>query len=210
MTGSSFIGRLGRLLALAMVMSRAAVWAGGALTIASVLLVSCDVIVRRVFGVTFGGANELSSYAFAISISWAMAFTALERANVRVDVLYRRFPVRVGAVLDWLALIVLGVFAAYLTWYAWDITITSWTDDAAANSPLGTPLWIPQSLWALGLAWFFAVLALLSIRATVALATGDLAALRAVCGARTTQEEAEEEAAAGARIVEEERGGQTS
>jgi TRAP-type C4-dicarboxylate transport system permease small subunit len=196
---------LARLLACSRAVSRALVWIGGALTLASVLLITYDVIVRRVFGVSMGGADELSGYVFAIGTSWALAFTALARANVRVDVLYKHLPVRVGAVLDWLALVALGVFAAYLTTHAYGVAMTSWTQKAAANTPLATPLWAPQALWVLGFAWFCIVLALMLLQASVALVTGDLATLRAVCGAVSSEEEAAEEAAVGERIVEGER-----
>ncbi len=190
-----------RAFALAGSLSRVGVWVGGVLTLASALLISYDVIVRRLFSVTIGGSDELSGYAFAISTTWALAFTALERANVRVDVVYRHLPVRVGALLDWLALVAIGVFAVYLTYHAQGVAAQSWLQGSAANTPLGTPLWIPQMLWVAGLAWFSLVLALMLVRASVALATGDLATLEAVCGVRSAQEEAEEEAEAGARLV---------
>ena len=83
------------------------------MTIASVLLISFDVLARKFFGFTTGGADELSSYAFAISTSWALAFATLQRANVRVDVVYQYLPVRVSAVLDWIALVALGVFMVF-------------------------------------------------------------------------------------------------
>ncbi len=182
-------------------MSRAAVWAGGLLTIASVLLISFDVLARKFFGVTVGGADELSSYAFAISTSWALAFATLQRANVRVDVIYQMLPVRVSAVVDWLCLVSLGVFMAYLTWYAYDTVATSWIQDSHANTTMGTPLWIPQGLWLLGLFWMCIVLAVMLLRASVALVTGDIDTVKLLCGLRTSQEEAEEEAAAGERLV---------
>jgi TRAP-type C4-dicarboxylate transport system permease small subunit len=196
---------LDRLLTVAHAVSRAAVWIGGTLTLASVLLISYDVIVRRVFGISLGGADELSGYAFAISTSWALAFTALERGNVRVDVFYKHLPPRLGAALDWLALVALGVFAVYLTFHAWGVAETSWTQKSAANTPLATPLWMPQALWVLGLAWFCVVLATMLARVSVALVTGDVAAVQAVCGVMSAAEEAAEEAATGARIVEQER-----
>ncbi|NMG65231.1 TRAP transporter small permease subunit [Azoarcus indigens] len=192
---------LSRLLGMARTMSRLAVWVGGALTLASVFLIAVDVLARRFLGVTTGGADELSSYAFAISTTWALAFTALERANVRVDVIYQHLPVRLCAVLDWLALVSLGVFSVYLSYYAYDVAVTSWDGKAAANTPLATPLWIPQALWVLGLVWFSMVLALMLVRASVALVTGDLETVREIAGVKSAQEEAEEEAAAGERIV---------
>lgn len=194
-----------RLLAATRRVSHFAVWIGGALTLASVLLISYDVIVRRLFGVSVSASDELAGYAFAISTSWALAFTALERGNVRVDVLYKHMPPRVAAALDWLALVALSVFALMLAMHAYDVARTSWLQKAAANTLLATPLWIPQALWVAGLAWFCLVLVLLLVRASAALVTGDLDAARAIAGVVSAEEEAAEEAAAGERIVREER-----
>lgn len=201
MTNTPRFTLLGSLYRRAETLSHVAVWAGGALTLASVFLICFDVLSRKFFGFTTGGADELSGYAFAISTAWALAFATLQRANVRVDVLYQKMPVRVAAVLDWLSLVALAVFIAYLTYYAIGVAQTSWDSNSAANTPLGTPLWIPQGLWALGLVWMCIVLALMLLRASIALVSGDLDTLREVCGVRSTQEEAEEEAAAGERMV---------
>ncbi|MFI5445864.1 TRAP transporter small permease subunit [Polaromonas sp. UC242_47] len=194
----SFLGRLSRL---AESFSLGAVWAGGALTLASVLLISFDVLARKFLGFNTGGADELSSYAFAISTSWALAFATLQRANVRVDVLYQYLPVRLSAVLDWLSLVGLGVFMVVLTWYAMDVVGASWLQNSTANTTMATPLWIPQGLWLLGLGWMCVVVALMLVRASLAFVTGDIELVKEICGVRTAQEEAEEEAATGARIV---------
>jgi len=192
---------LGQALTWAARLSRIGVWVGGALTLASVLLISYDVTVRRLFGVTMGGSDELSSYAFAISTAWALAYTVLERANVRVDVIYQHLPARVAAVLDWLALVSLGVFAVILTYHTHQVALQSWEMGAKANTPLATPLWAPQFLWVAGLAWFSLVLALMLVRASTALVTGDLKTLNALCGVKSAQEEAQEEADMGVRMV---------
>ena len=190
-----------RLLCRANTLSLGAAWFGGAITLASVLLICFDVLVRKFFGFTTGGADELSGYAFAISTSWSLAFVVLHRGNVRVDALYQRFPVRVSAVLDWLSLVALGVFMVFLTYYASFVVDTSWTQSSAANTPLATPLWIPQGLWFLGLVWMCLVLALMLVRASVALVTGDIPTIKGLCGVRSAEEEAEEEAETGARLV---------
>ena len=190
-----------RLLRRANALSLGAAWFGGAITLASVLLICFDVLVRKFFGFTTGGADELSGYAFAISTSWSLAFVVLHRGNVRVDALYQRLPVRVSAVLDWLSLVALGVFMVFLTYYASFVVDTSWTQSSAANTPLATPLWIPQGLWFLGLVWMCLVLALMLVRASVALVTGDIPTIKDLCGVRSAEEEAEEEAETGARLV---------
>ncbi|WP_459614177.1 TRAP transporter small permease subunit [Bordetella sp. 2513F-2] len=201
MTRTERFQLLGALLRKAELLSRIAVWVGGALTIASVLLISFDVLARKFLGFNTGGADELSSYAFAISTSWALAFATLQRANVRVDVVYQYLPVRLSALLDWIALVALGVFMVYLSWYAYDMVLTSWTQKSAANTPLATPLWIPQGLWLLGLVWMCITVALMLLRASLALVTGDIALVKEICGVRSAQEEAEKEAAAGERMV---------
>ena len=73
------------------------------------------------------------------------------------------------------------------------------------NTPLATPLWIPQGLWVAGLVWMCVVLALMLIRASVAMVTGDIAAVKALCGVISAREEAEEGAKEGERIIQGER-----
>ena len=97
---------------------------------------------------------------------------------------------------------VLAVFIVYLTRYAAEVAGMSWNSHSTANTLLGTPLWIPQMLWVAGLVWLCVVLALMLLRASLALVTGDIEQVRAICGMRTAKEEASEEAEAGKRIVQ--------
>lgn len=186
---------LDRWLGLADRISLYAVWCGGTLVLASAVLVSVDVLLRKLFLVSLGGADELSGYAFAIGTTWALGFTLLRRANVRVDALYIRLPPVACAILDIVALLALGGFIALLTWQAWDVLGTSLAFSARATTPLQTPLWIPQSLWLIGLFLFLFTLVPLLLRATFALLGGDLATVRRLAGARTIEEDAADEAA---------------
>lgn len=165
-------------LRLANVLSQYAVWAAGSLLIASVLLICFDVVARKFWNFTTGGADELSSFAFAISTSWALAFATLQRANVRVDVLYQKLPVKLAAFLDWLSVVALGVFMVFLTYYAWDVLAASWIQNSTANSTMATPLWIPQGLWFIGLTWMCIVMTLMLARSSYLLVTGDIGALQ--------------------------------
>ena len=176
-------------------LSLRAVWAGGALLLAAAFTVSVDVIARKLFAFSLGGADELSGYAFAIGSALAFPFALLHRANVRVDALYQHLPARLCAVLDILALVALGVFAVFLARYAWDVVATSWSLASRSNSALKVPLWIPQALWVAGLALFLATLTLMLARALRALAGGDFAWIHARLGARSVLEEAADEAA---------------
>jgi TRAP-type C4-dicarboxylate transport system permease small subunit len=186
-------------------LSRAAVWAGGALTLASVALITVDVLARKLLGRSVGGADELATYAFAISTAWSFSFAALQRAHVRVDVLYHRLPVRIAAVVDWLCLVAFAVFFAHLAVFGFEVVEMSWSQGSRSNSTLGMPLWVPQLLWFAGLAWMGVVLGLLLLRTGLALVAGDLAAVQRWCGVRSAQQEAVDEADSGRRIVQGER-----
>ena len=192
---TALLSVLDRTLVFAERAARAAIWFGGALLLAAAFLVSFDVLARKILGVTMGGADELSGYAFAIGTTWALAFTMLHRANVRVDALYSLLPARVCAVLDVIALVALGAFVSLLTWHSALVLETSVAFAARATTPLQTPLWIPQSLWVAGFVLFLLTLVPLLLRATLALFAGDLATVRSLAGARSVAEDAAEEVA---------------
>ncbi|MGB8434859.1 MAG: TRAP transporter small permease [Burkholderiales bacterium] len=175
-------------------LSLRAVWAGGALLFLAAFTVSVDVLARKLFTISLGGADELSGYAFAIGTAWAFSFALLRRANVRVDALYQHLPRKLCAVLDILALIALGMFVTFLAYYAYDVLATSWDLSARSNSALKVPLWIPQALWVTGLALYLATIALLLTRSLAALLTGDTETVRALLGARSVRDDADDEA----------------
>ncbi len=186
---------LERWLSLSERLARWAVWFGGALILASAFLVSGDVILRKLFAWSLGGADELSGYAFAIGTTWALAFTLIQRANVRVDALYARLASPLRAVLDLLSLASLGLFVGLLGWQASAVLGTSLAFEARATTPLQTPLWMPQSLWLAGLMLFAFTWIPIALRCALALAGGDLQTVRRLAGARTIDEDAAAESA---------------
>ena len=56
-------------------------------------------------------------------------------------------------------------------------------------------------MWFLGLALFFATVAMLTLRTALALVSGDLATVRKLAGARSIREEAADEAAYGRTLA---------
>jgi TRAP-type mannitol/chloroaromatic compound transport system permease small subunit len=184
---------LDRLLDVARKLARASAWFGGLLIIASALLVGVEVVIRRAFDLTIGGADELSGFALAISTAFGLAFTLLERAHIRIDSLYVHLPVRVCALLDMVGLTLLAGFFGLITWHAVGVLETSWRLGARSMSPLATPLVIPQALWVAGLIMFLLIAGLLLIRALGALVTGDAVSVQRLIGSRSLTEELEAE-----------------
>jgi TRAP-type mannitol/chloroaromatic compound transport system permease small subunit len=170
--------------------ARAAALAGGLLMLAAAVLVSVDVLLRKLVSVTLGGADELSGYALAIGSTWSFAFVLLHRGNVRIDALYQHLPRLLAAVCDLLALGALLGFVSLVAWHGSDVLAQSWSLGARSNSALAVPLVVPQTLWWLGYAWFVLCGVVLLLRSLLAFAGADWVGLNRLIGARSIEDEA--------------------
>ncbi len=63
-------------------------------------------------------------------------------------------PGKGQAFLDFLAYGLLAFYIITLSYFAFLVVKTSVIKNSVANTPLATPLWIPQTLWLVGLFWF--------------------------------------------------------
>jgi TRAP-type C4-dicarboxylate transport system permease small subunit len=186
---------LDRALRAAGTVARAGTWASGALFLAAAVLISVDVTARKLFSLTIGGSDELSGYCLAIGSAWSFAFALLHRANIRVDALYKYFPRPAKAALDIVALIALAAFVAVVSFYAFEVLASSVGFASRANTPLQTPLWIPQVIWFAGLAFFLVALFLVTLKALLLFADRRYAELDRLAGLPSASEEVEEELA---------------
>lgn len=184
------MGALDRYLGAMALVSRAALWLGGAALLASALLIGVEVVLRKVFLVTIGGSDEIAGYAFAAGTTLALAGTLLERGHVRVDALYVHFPTKLRAALDLLALVGIVGFVALLMVRGLAVLQDSILFSARATTPLATPLVIPQSVWLAGFVLFLLVSIPLAARVALALASRDLATVQRLAGARSIEEDA--------------------
>ena len=182
-----------RLLALSYRVARAGTWFGCGLLIVASFLIGIDVVIRKLFSLSIGGADELSGYALAIASAWAFAYALLERAHVRIDSLYVTLPRWVRATLDVFGLAVFVAVMALVAWRAFGVFSESVKLDAHSMSPIATPLIYPQALWVAGLIVFVLIGCLLLARVVVAFATGDAATVHRLAGSRSVTEEIEQE-----------------
>lgn len=184
---------MNKLLAFTEGVNRFGVWVGGTLLFLTSFMIALEVILRKVFSISMGGADELSSYVLAISCSWAFGYALLRKAHIRIDVLYARLPMKARFTCDFMALFSFIVYLAPLVYFAFLVVKTSWDRNSAANTPLQTPLWIPQGLWFAGLVVFL-LTTLVLLAATVSrLAKHDRQGAQQLLGPSTLEEEIEEE-----------------
>ncbi len=133
------------------------------------LLITYDIVARKVFGISVQGTDELGGYVLALIGSLGMAHVLIRREFTRIDLAFPYLPARLRRLLHVAAYVFLAgvvVFFAYRAVLTLDETILF---DSIANTPLQTPLWIPQGLWAAGMVFFAVVAVIHAIRAVIML-----------------------------------------
>jgi TRAP-type C4-dicarboxylate transport system permease small subunit len=169
------------------------VWVGGTLLFLTSAMIAVEVVLRKAFSISMGGADELSSYVLAISCSWAFGFALMRKAHIRIDILYTRLPGKFRAALDILSLLTFLAYLVPLVYFAFLVVKTSVIRESTANTPLQTPLWIPQGLWLAGLVVFLFTIVVLLVATISRLAKKDMAGAQQLSGPTTLEEEIEEE-----------------
>lgn len=144
--------------------SKFAVYICGILLFISVFLVGIEVFLRKFFLISMGGVDEISGYILGICISWSLAYVLYEKMHIRIDILYRKMPIRIKAFLNMLSMLFTMLFTAFIAYYAFLVFYTSAYKHSTANTPLGTPLWIPQSFWFFGFLFFLVVIFVLFLK----------------------------------------------
>ena len=100
-----------------------------------------------------------------------LAYVLMVRGFTRIDVTFRVLPPMARAMLHALAYLTLAGLAAFFAWKAASEWHETWLFDAHANTPLQTPLWIPQGLWAIGMSVFALSAVIHALRALLLLST---------------------------------------
>ena len=154
--------------------------------------ITFDVIARRFFGFSSQATTELTGYALAFGISWALAHALTTRAHIRIDVLINHLPDRLRWPMHLLSLAALGVFIGFIAKGAYDLVDESILFRATDISVLRTPLWIPQGLWTLGIGIFLLLIILLFVESLLLVLAGRGREAEALVHARTYQEEVAE------------------
>ena len=178
--------RLGRI-------AQVAVWIGGGAHLAAAIMVTIDVLLRKIFSITMSGSDEMSGYVFAAGTTWAYSYCVLHRSNIRIDAVYNLLPRRLCGALDIVGVVLLLIFNAVLTRHAWEAFATSYVRDSVSITTLATPLWIPQLFWVIGLIAFQLTLIFVAVYATLRYWQRDDAAVSRIVGVPTVAEEVEAE-----------------
>ncbi|SEK16341.1 MULTISPECIES: TRAP transporter small permease subunit [unclassified Variovorax] len=165
----------------------------GAIFLGLAAVVAIETISRKLFNVSLQGADELGGYALAVGSTLAFSLALLGRNHIRVDVFHDRFPPRVQALLNWISIVSLAVFALFIAWVAFKVIQDTTAYRSTAQTPWATPLIIPQGVWYAGLVIFALVACALAWRATRLLLGGDTRTLNSDFHPKSAKEELKEE-----------------
>lgn len=170
-----------------------AVWLSGALMIFASFMVTIDVLARKIFNVTMAGADELTGYAFGISIMLSLSYAMLHRSNIRIDALYQHVPKPVRAFLDVLGIALLVGFIAFVAWRSGFLVADTYTHNSRSITPMSTPLALPQTPWLIGMIFAVITGVVLVITGIVGLLKRDWGFVNKHLGIPTVDEQIEDE-----------------
>jgi TRAP-type C4-dicarboxylate transport system permease small subunit len=174
------------------VISRHAMTVAGWCYLAITLLITFDILARRLLGFSTEATTDVTGYLMAIGMSWALAGTLLERGHVRIDVLVQKLPLRVRTWLHLASLLALMVATGFFVNGAVALARDSWELGATDLSTLRVPMALPQGLWAAGLALLLLATVALMARSLRLLAAGDAGSVDRLLMARNYEDEAAE------------------
>lgn len=152
-----------------------------------------EIIGRKLFGFSLQGVDEVSGYSLAVLSSVGFSYALVARAHTRIDFLIVKLGPMSRAVLNVAAMVTLAMVAVFAIWKGLPVLLESIEFKSRSTSPLQTPMWIPQGLWALGLALFAAVSVAFGLHALWLLLKKDLAAIERFYGPPSLDEEIDRE-----------------
>ena len=159
----------------------------GIALLATALFILIEIAYRQTGG-TLGGTDEISGYAMAGVTSWGMAYALTSLAHVRIDLARLQLMPIGRALLDLFSMLAMTAVAIVIAVQTWPVLSKTLANEARANTPLETPLWIPQVIWWSGWIWFAVATSVLSICAIALLLRRDLGQLDEAIGMGSAQE----------------------
>jgi TRAP-type C4-dicarboxylate transport system permease small subunit len=153
-------------------MSVALGYLAGGMYVVLAFFITYDVLARK-WGTylslpTTQVTDEISGYMLALAATWGLAYALRSGSHVRIDVVFPYLSPRLRGVADFLALLLMAVFAAVVSWKIWVLVADSWQTELRSSTYLLTPLYVPQFILGVG----FTLLALAALCMAVVMLTG--------------------------------------
>lgn len=111
-------------------------------------------IVARKLGYSLKSVDELGGYTLAATSAIGFSWALVTRAHMRITLVVNWLPRPVRRLLDAVAMLSLAGMAAFCAWRGYAEFSTNLISGRPSNTPMQTPLWMPQAVWFAGLCLF--------------------------------------------------------
>ena len=119
---------------------------------AMIVLIAAEAIARNVFATSLQVTDEVGGYLLVAMTFLSMSVAEAHGAFHRVELIQARVRKKLRMISQIVFdLMSLGA-SALVTWQLTRLTLNSWRAEDVAPTPLQTPLWLPQSTMAIGMA----------------------------------------------------------
>ena len=124
------------------------------------LLIGADVLVRNIGLGGIAPSNEISEDIIYLLTLLAAPGLLRQGQHIRVDIVLRALPAKVGWLLEWLSDILGVICCLYFVWYGWRVVEASFKSGALSIKTLIMPEWwllapMPLTFVLLGVEFFF-------------------------------------------------------
>lgn len=160
--------------------------------LAIAILITFDILARRLLGFSSEATTELTGYLMAIGMSWGLAGTLVDRGHVRIDVLVQRLPLRLRVWLHLASLVAMVVTTSFFVYGAWTLAHDSFDFGSTDLSSLKVPMVLPQGLWLAGFALLLLMAVALTLKSVAGVLRGQADAVDRALMSRTYKDEAAE------------------
>lgn len=127
----------------------------GVLTV-MMLLTASDVTLRQ-FKSPLMGTIDITEFLMAILVSFGLAYCAIRKGHVKVDLIVERLPIRVQAIIDTVTTLLSLGLCILITWQSF-VNMVSVYNSGATSWTLNITVFPFAGLVAFGFAWFTLVL----------------------------------------------------
>lgn len=161
----------------------------GVTMLALAALVTVETLVRKFFSISLGGVDELAGYSIAVGAPLAFVVTLMQRAHIRINIVYIFMGPRLKAWMDYLSILSLGLLAVFLFGFTVKTVLETQAYKSIAQTPWATPLIYPQLVWLVSMVIFLLPALWLQVRAFKLLVSGRTQEMSAQFGPDTPEEE---------------------
>jgi len=153
------------------------------------VLVTIETLVRKLLSISLGGVDELAGYSIAVGAPLCFGVALLERAHIRINIVYIYLSTKLKAWLDYLSVLSLGLLALFLFAFSVRTVVETPAYRSIAQTPWATPLIYPQSIWLVAMVIFLVPALWVQGRALALLVRGKNITLSAEFGPDTPEDE---------------------